>query len=223
MFLFFASALAGSTSLELDLDGDGKKEAVRYDAAAGIVRIGPGKVVCEGDPCEVEAHDVSSADKRREVVVCAFGPRDDTACSLHTVVNGAVKTFALRRDGPPPKITTSGNGLVLVHEAYRHRLIDRVEKYRAEGLTLTEVKQPIYTSAKAASLPVDRTFPLLYAPKGNQVVANTRPHSTIQILGEHGDHTGWLLVRLSSGISGWVEQTRLEAASDRYMMIMGAG
>ncbi|MEZ4318746.1 MAG: hypothetical protein R3F61_14630 [Myxococcota bacterium] len=221
MVLFLSAALAAP--LQIDLDGDGKPETVRYDAEAQRVHIGSHEVECDGDPCDVEAHDVSSSDKGREVEVCAHGPRDDTSCWLYTIRAGKLVKYTWSRDYGAPSLTTSGNGLVLVVDGYHQRLYERIEKYKVDGTALTLVRQPIYLAATPATLPIDQSFALLYAPDSKEVVANAKPKTTIAILGEHGERDGWMLVRLSSGISGWAHVDALAAASVQYMQVLGAG
>lgn len=219
--LLFSLALAAPFSH--DVDGDGKAESVRYDANAMKVHIGSHTVDCEGEGCDVHAADVSSANKSKEVVVCEHGPRDDKYCSMYTIAGGKLVKYAFPREWGPPSMHTSGNGLVLVKDGYRQRLIDRVEKYKAEGTKLVLVPQPLYLAEVPKQLKIDRTFPLLFAPDSKQVVANTRPNSTIKVIGEHGEKDGWMLVRLSSGIAGFVHVDKLQQVSDDYMMVMGAG
>ncbi|MCB9674470.1 MAG: hypothetical protein H6737_05090 [Alphaproteobacteria bacterium] len=216
-------AAFAAAPLQVDLDGDGKPETVKYDAESQKVSIGKHTIDCDGDPCSLEAHDVSSSDKRREVAVCAHGPRDDKSCDLYTIVDGKLQKYTWSKEWPPPSVQTSGNNIVLVVDTYRQRLYQRTEKYKVDGFALTEVKQPIYTADKPRMLPVDRTFALLYAPDSKEVIANTRANSEIAVLGEHGQKDGWMLVRLSSGITGWVHVDALAAASTEYMQIMGAG
>ena len=216
-------SLAFAAPLSIDLDGDGKAETVRVDANAYKVHIGSHTVECMGDPCEVEAHDVTSANRAREVAVCAHGPRDDKSCKLYTIEKGALVTYTWPKEWDPPSLHTAGNGLVLVKDGYRHRLVDRVEKYRVEGHRLVLVPQPLYLAETPRDLKVDRTFPLLYAPDSSTVVANTRPDSTIRIVGEHGEKDGWMLVRLSSGIAGYVHTDTLAKVSDSYQRVLGAG
>lgn len=225
--LWLSVVWAGPTTLSLDLDGDGKAETVRYDAAKGTVQIGPVSVPCDGDPCEIEAHDVSSADKQREVEVCASGPRDDRSCALHTIKDGKLQTYAFRSAGVdqifPSDIRTSGSGIVRLVDSYRHRLYDRTQKFTSSGLTLTEVKQPLYLGEEPRKLPIQSTFPLKYGPRDERVVANARPNSTILILGEHGEHEDWLLIRLSSGITGFATWETLRKASMEYASTLNAG
>lgn len=221
MILLFASAIAAP--IQVDLDGDGKPETVRYDSNSNKVHIGEHTVECPGDPCELEAHDVSSANPSREVEVCGHGPRDTQTCELYTISGSKLAKYAFPEDTWPPEIRTSGNGLVLVVDGWRQRLYERVEKYKASGTRLTEVKQPIYTAPEPKKMKIDRTFPLLFAPDSTSVVANARPDSTIDVLGEHGEKDGWMLVRLSSGISGWVHFDTLGKSSDAYMAVLGAG
>ncbi len=221
--VLFAVALAQAPApLTLDLDGDGKPETVRSEE--GAVRIGSAKVACEGDVtlCEIYAHDISSADKQREVAVCAHGPRDERYCRLFTLRNGQPTQIPFADGTEPGALTTSGNGIVLT-STWAHRLYDRVEKYVLRDGALHKTRQPLY--AASATVKVDRTFPLLYAPDAGstEVVGNVRADSEVQVIAEHGERPGWLLLRLSSGITGWVEVDTLIRASDHYTLVMSAG
>jgi len=224
MIAFLASlAFAGTPTLSIDLDADGKPEACRYDEKSGRVHIGTQTVECMGEYCEFEAHDVSGKTPDKQVQVCGFGPRDDRYCFLYSMIGGKLVPLKYPSKYGSPGFRTSGNGIVLAVVPFRHRLYERIEKYLVKGQELVEVKQPIYSAATPQKLAVDRTFPILLAPTSKSVVANTRPKSDIHVLGEHGSADGWLLVRLSSGVTGWVQQQTLEKASDAYMMTMGAG
>ena len=45
--------VAGASSrVEVDLDGDGKPEVVRYEPREGKVHVGPHVLDCEGEPCD---------------------------------------------------------------------------------------------------------------------------------------------------------------------------
>ena len=112
---------------------------------------------------------------------------------------------------------------MLAVDTYRYRLYERVEKWKLKGDRLVETRQPLYLAKTPQKLHVDRTFKLLHAPGSSEVVANTRPDSDILVLGEHGDKDGFLLVRLSSGVSGFVYYEDLIKASNAYMQTMAAG
>lgn len=220
IWLLTPLALAGLPA-PVDLDGDGTAETFRVDDYT--IHVGQGKVECDGESCELEVHDIVGSDRKKEVAICALGPRDDRSCVLHRYAGGALHPIPWPKGGYAPQVRTSGNGLVLAVDGYRHRLVERIEKYRYADGALTRVPQPIYSAQPPKPLPVDETFPLRYGPGDERVVANARPKSEILILGEHGEREGWLLVRLSSGITGWVQTETLERASIQYMQIMGAG
>ncbi|MFK7928951.1 MAG: SH3 domain-containing protein [Myxococcota bacterium] len=221
--LLASLALAGSPTLSIDLDADGKPEACRFDEKTNTVHIGAKTVDCMGEYCEFEAHDVSGKTPDKQVQVCGFGPRDDRYCFLYSMIGGELVPYKYRSEYGSPGFRTSGNGIVLAVVPYRHRLYERIEKYTVKGQALVEVKQPFYSAATPQKVLIDRTFPILLAPDSKSVVANTRPKSAIHVLGEHGSSDGWLMVRLSSGVTGWVHHKTLEKVSDQYLMTMGAG
>jgi hypothetical protein len=224
--LALPSVAVGADSLTVDLDGDGEKEQVRWDSSSGTVFVGKLTAPCDGEPCTVEVHDITSSDEAKQLEVCSAGPRDDRYCYLYSLKGGKLvrhDRVGDEEDYGAPELRTSGNGIVLAVDSYRYRLYERIEKYRLKGDKLVETRQPLYLAETPKKLYIDRTFKLLYAPDSSEAVANTRPGSDILVLGEHGEKDGWLLVRLSSGVSGWVNFEALMKASNQYMQVMGAG
>ncbi len=217
--LLTLSALAYEPmTVTVDLDGDGKPETVTNGES--WVKAGKHKIECDGY-CHIEAHDISGDDKAGNLVVCEWDVRDTRNCSIYGVQGGKLAKVPFAEDTWTENIKTSGNGLVLTQD-WAHRLYQRIEKYKLEGGKLVKVPQPMW-DAQRAKVHVDRTFKLLYAPDSAKVVANTRADSDIVVLAEDAEHAGWLLVTLSSGITGWVNVNELDSASDERMAIQSAG
>lgn len=217
--VFLLMTLSLANSLSLDLDGDGKADTVT--AGEDAVRINKHTIPCGGaEVCILEAHDINSSDKQREVGVCEVGPRDDKSCRLFTLKAGALVEVKFPGDLQPPKILTSGNNVVLT-ESWQDRIYYRIEKYELRGASLAVVKQPHYVAG--IKVKVERTFPIVLAPDGKVLVGNARPDSEVDIVVEHGEKPGWYLVKLSSGIAGWVQLDTLVSASDHLRALMSAG
>ncbi len=212
-------AFADPAPLSVDLDGDGKPEKIV--PMEEKVMVGSLSWPCSGmDVCSVEAHDITSADKQRELLVCEHGPRDDKSCRLLMLKAGALVEIAFPTKYPPSKVITNSNGVVLTEE-WTDRLYHRIEKYTYNSGKLEVVKQPFY--AASSKHRTDRTFTIVYAPGSKQVVGNAKPDSEVELLVEHGEQPGWYLVKFSSGIAGWAHKDDIIAASDGLMMMMSAG
>jgi len=219
--LVFSVALAANTA-NADFDGDGKPEAVQ--AVEGKVLLGK-KVLLEcgyESLCELEVHDIDGGNPQKELAVCELGPRDDRSCTLYSYKKKAgLAKVPFSGEIYTGKYITNGNGIILTDDWY-DRLYQRIEKYTLQNGSYTLTPQPMY--AVSATLHVDRTFPILFtAGDESVVVANARPDTEIQVLVEDGKNPHWYLVRLSSGISGWVHLDTLVGASDAYQSVMGAG
>ena len=62
-----------------------------------------------------------------------------------------------------------------------------------------------------------------FAPLSNEIVARAAANSIIVLLGEHGEKSGWYLVRTATGLTGWVDDESLKKASKSVMARMSAG
>lgn len=212
----------------IDLDGDRVRETVRQ-TDAGVV-VGKSTVPC-GDtsfPCELEVHDITGGDGRKELAVCELGPRDDRSCRLFGYRGG--KLFAIPLPVDPSRraqseiyyegrvwahqLETKGNGIVLADQP--GRLYTRREKLVWRDGGLVHVPQPLYDMG-GKSVHVDRTFPITSTVTGGAVVANVRTGSDVRLLVESGDHPGHVLVVISSGLVGWTTIEALKRASDQVM------
>ncbi|MDP2339392.1 MAG: hypothetical protein Q8O67_00430 [Deltaproteobacteria bacterium] len=220
--LVFALAAASSSITAIDANGDGKPEPVVVGEAGitiGGIKLPLGEM--QPEMCEVEAADLVGTDKTKDVVVCEIGPRDERMCTLFVFEGGAFRPLGMPDGARPPKIVTAGNSIV-VAEVWRDRLYTRREKLQYAAGKLTLVKQPHYVAAME-KVHVDTSFPVLVTPGGKDVVATVKPNSDIEVVLEHGEKEHWYLVKLTSGIAGWVSFEALVAASTAMQMRMGAG
>jgi hypothetical protein len=220
--LLFAAA-APPTSAEVDLDGDGKKETIAVLEDENVVEVrGRGRIDCEGSDCSFEIHNIAANNKRRELAVCWRGPRDDRGCKLARLKPGApLEEIALGLDSPSAGFSTSGNGVLLVD--VEGRLVPRREKFTFDGDKPKKTRQPIYLRPVPLAAPLDVALPVWLAPDGKELVGTARAGSTVQLIGAHGEVNGWVLLRLESGITGFVAESALGRASMVVGSILGAG
>ncbi|MCK6503586.1 hypothetical protein L6R53_09340 [Myxococcota bacterium] len=219
-----APALAQSPP-PTDLDGDGKADAIVVEEEG--VTIGGQRVACGGmELCSVQLHDIAADDGLREVLVIELGPRDDASARLYRLRKGKLVELSFRKPGDsdewqsvPSAVSTSGNGIVLAD--HQGRFYTQRQKYVAKGDTLTHVPQPFWYAG--FEVHVDRSVPVVRSPGGTEVVANVKPDSDITVLLESAEQEGWFLVKLSTGLTGWVTLETLAQGSDQVRGVMSAG
>lgn len=208
-----------------DLDGDGKPDAVVISEEK--VTIGGHEVGCGGvELCSVQLHDVAADDGLKEVLVVELGPRDDASAHLYRLRKGRLVELSFRKPGDsdewqsvPSAVVTSGNGIVLAD--HQGRFYTQRQKYVAKGDALSHVPQPFWYAG--FDVHVDRSVPVVRSPGGSEVVANIKPDSDITVLLEAVDPAGWFLVKLSTGLTGWVTMETLAIGSDQVQGVMSAG
>jgi len=205
----------------VDLNGDGK--LVTLSANEDAVMIGESQIDCSemGEPCSVEVVDVLSSDNRKEVKVCSHGPREGPYCTLYRVdgtkaapitINGGIEYLG--------DLTISGSGIVLLSN--HNRLFTQIKKYVVEGLNLKEVPQPAYFAN--VKITVESTFPIRVNMSAKAaVVGNVRPNSEIVLVALMPGEANWYLVKLSSGITGYVTLETLMKHSNDVRGRMFAG
>ena len=222
IWMLTALALAAPPA-SIDLDGDGKGEAVKLTDEG--VKIGKHLIECysdDGAACEVQEVDLTSADKQKEAVVCFMGPRDDKACRLYRLTGNELKQVDFGQWSQSAELRLTGSGFLYTTD-WAHRLYYKVTKYQWTNGKMVGVPQPVYTAANPQTVHIEDTFKLHLAPNSSELVGNAKPDSDIAVLGEHGSEEGWLLVRLSSGITGYMLNTTLEKVSLHYRRTMQAG
>ena len=227
MFLaLIVSTLAASAALPppTDLDGDGKPETFVLEGES--LRVGKSKVACgvESFPCEVEVHDITANDGKRELAVCNSGPRDDGNCDLYRYDNGALVAIPMKHSSGEQlwvsAISTKGNGIVLADQ--QGRFYTRRDKLVDQGGKLAFIAQPVYNTG-GVKVPVDRSFPITLRPDGGDVVANVAPGTTVTLLAADGAQPDTFLVLVSSGLVGWANINTIAKGSDQVMQTLGAG
>ncbi len=219
LLLLLAPLALANAPLSVDLDGDGKPETITVDDRG--VRIGKHLIECGGEAlCEVQLHDISSEDKVKELVTVDTGPRDDKYARVYRLEkSGPVELSWSQPDTYVEAIHTTGSGILLTDS--RERLYQKRQKWVLKGGVLTLVPQPFW--AAGTQVGIDRSAPIHRTIKGAEVVANIKAGSRIDVLLESADAPGWFLVKISSGLTGWIELEALRGASDEVMGIYGAG
>jgi hypothetical protein len=218
-----ALALAGPVG-HADYDGDGRaEEFMQTDSGLYFGK----QLITECDesfPCDVSVIDSRTNDGFQELKVCVSGMRDDVSCKLWTVRAG--KAVALPFTAPSlavyaADITVSGSGIVLVDEDDRFMTTRHKFVLSKDGMKLQLVPQPFWYVGY--DLHVDRTFPITVEPGAGTTVANVRPNSDIQVVVESAVKPGNYLVKISSGLTGWVSMDTLMGSCDQFMALMSAG
>lgn len=219
MLLLLLAPLALATPLSVDLDGDGKPETITVDDRG--VRVGKHLIECGGEAlCEVQIHDLSSEDKVKELVTIDTGPRDDRSARIYRLEkSGPVELRWSNSNLSFSEVHTTGSGILLTDS--RERLYIKREKWVLEGEVLTLVPQPFW--AAGMEVGIDRSAPILRTIGGAEVVANIKAGSRITLLLESAESPTWFLVKISSGLTGWIHLDALQRSSDEVMGIYNAG
>ncbi|RKH62637.1 hypothetical protein D7V93_09880 [Corallococcus llansteffanensis] len=198
------------TSAKVDLDGDGKPDAVALTPGAdGKFALKVGAVTLQGNASGNEVRgftvvDLDTGDKWKELLVHSIGDMDDD----HRFFLYGYDGKAVRSLGDVRALTEAkGNGIVLVDTwmGFWHRR----EKYTLDrkAWKLTQVPQELYAVGVEAT--VKKSFALARSRTESAVVATTAQGSKVQVLAagvpakaEWNDV--WYLVKSSSGLLGWV-------------------
>lgn len=225
MWIWLAMALVSAQNVTADFDGDGAVETITVTPDGATV-AGTPLEECDGygEGCLLEALDVHKNRVGVQLMACMVGPRDDKACRLYNVKKSGISRISATLNGEnfePDKFTTNGWGVVLGHQW--GRLYTRVDKFTLNdaGTALVHVAQPFYAVDKEVK--VTTTFPIVGLAKGTDVVANVAPQSTIRVLVESAEDPGWVVVKTSSGLTGWVAIETMVEHSEELMMLWGAG
>ena len=207
-------------SANVDLDGDGKPDAVALTPGAdGKFTLKVGAVTLQGNASGNEVSgftvvDLDTGDKWKELLVHSLGDLDDD----HRFFLYGYDGRAVRSLGDVRALTEAkGNGIVLV-ETWMGFWQQR-EKYTLDrkAWKLTQVPQELYAVGVEAT--VKKSFPLVRSRTESAVVATTAQGSKVQVLAAgvppKGDREQiWYLVKSSSGLLGWVRGKALVESTE---------
>lgn len=212
-------------SAQVDLNGDGKPEAISIDSGAnGAFTLKVGAATLKGNASGNEVSgfslvDLDSGDKWKEVLVHTIGDTDD----LH-------RFFLFGYDGKSVKplgdvralSEAKGNGIVLVDSWMG--FWNRRDKFTLDrkAWRLVPVKQELYYVGAEAT--VKQSFPLARSRTDAAVIANVAPNSKILVLAaavpDNDPEHVWYLVKSSTGLLGW---TRFPALGEKTEGLPFAG
>lgn len=201
-------------SASVDLNGDGKPEALSLEWDAGkdqfVLKAGGATVrgATDGnEPAGFTVVDLDSGDKRKEVAVHTGQTDYDQRKHLFAFDGKALKAL-----GTVPALTeVRGNGIIL-SDSWQG-FWNRRDKYAldAKAGKVSEVPQELYAVGVEAT--VKQSFPLARGLTEKTPVATLAQGSKIQVLaaapvGKKGE--GYLyLVKSSTGLLGWAREKDL--------------
>nr|WP_253909051.1 hypothetical protein [Corallococcus exiguus] len=210
-------------SAQVDLDGDGKPDAVSLTAGEdGKFTLKVGGATLKGDASGNEVPgfqvvDLDTGDKWKELLVQTLGELDDGHRYLVYGYDGkAVKLL-----GDVHALTEAkGNGIVLVDRWMA--FWQKRDKYTLDrkAWKLVHVPQELYAvtaePGKEVTATVKKSFPLTQSRTGSAVLATTAQGSKVTVLAASVPAKGEVLylVRSSTGLLGWVPGNVLVESTD---------
>lgn len=200
-------------SVSVDLNGDGKKDAATLDwkegAATYTLQVGKSRLKGRGDEGyvgELTVVDLDKGDAFKELRVDVEMEWDERRVDLYGFDGKQLKLLGILHK----PIQAHGNGVVLSDEwrgfwSQRDKYVLNREQWR-----LDLVPQPFYYVGD--EIRVTASFPLLFSPKGKDVVAQLAANTKIRVLAADpsvSDKQSWFLVKSSTGLVGWVASESL--------------
>ncbi|MFP2895963.1 hypothetical protein [Corallococcus sp. 4LFB] len=216
------------TSAQVDLDGDGKPDAVSLSAGKdGKFTLKVGGATSQGNASGNEVRgftvvDLDTGDKWKELLVHTLGNVDDDhRFFLYGYDGRTVKPLG----GVRALTEAKGNGIVLVDTWMG--FWQKRDKYTLDrkAWKLVHVPQELYAvgldaTAAGVEATVKKSFPLAHSRTGSAVVATTAQGSKVRVLAASvpaklGDREDvWYLVKSSTGLLGWVRGNVLVESTD---------
>ncbi|WP_375755663.1 hypothetical protein [Corallococcus exercitus] len=212
------------TSASVDLDGDGKPEAVSFTAGKDgqfTLKAGAATLQANASGNDVSGFtvvDLDTGDKWKELLVHSLGNTDDD----HRFFLYGYDGKALKSLGDVHALTEAkGNGIVLVDRWMG--FWQKRDKYTLDrkAWKLVHVPQELYAvgvdaSAAGVEATVKKSFPLAQGRTGSAVVATTAQGSKVRVLAASVPAKGevWYLVKSSTGLLGWVRGNVLVESTD---------
>nr|WP_253903178.1 hypothetical protein [Corallococcus exiguus] len=210
-------------SAQVDLDGDGKPDAVSLTAGEdGKFTLKVGGATLKGDASGNEVPgfqvvDLDTGDKWKELLVQTLGELDDG----HRYFVYGYDGKAVRLLGNVHALTEAkGNGIVLVDRWMA--FWQKRDKYTLDrkAWKLVHVPQELYAvtaePGKEVTATVKKSFPLTQSRTGSAVLATTAQGSKVTVLAASVPAKGDVLylVRSSTGLLGWVPGNVLVESTD---------
>lgn len=209
----FAQSSEFVKSAQVDLDGDGKPDAVTLTPGKdGKFTLKVGGATVQGDAAGNEVPgfqvvDLDTGDKWKELLVQTLGEMDDG----HRYFVYGYDGKAVKLLGAVHALTEAkGNGIVLVDRWMG--FWQKRDKYTLDrkAWKLVHVPQELYAVTYApgeeVTATVKKSFPLTQGRTGSAVVATTAQGTKVKVLAASVPAKGEVqyLVRSSTGLLGWV-------------------
>lgn len=216
--LMLAAAIPFAPNAKADLDGDGKEEAISFDALpTGIIayalRVADAKIGRFTEQPNVAIVDLDSSDKTKELLIVEGGDNDLRDYTLFRYEGHKLIELGKFGGQVPADPEISGNGFI-VYGAWQGFYTRTVKlAIDAKKRKLAEVVPELY--AVGVELPVKATFPLYATRAKKEVLARAKVASKVTLVahdpspkcaaGELGfEPCDWFLVRSATGLLGWV-------------------
>ncbi|MBM7115621.1 hypothetical protein [Archangium primigenium] len=205
---------------KVDLDGDGKPEAVTLkwheDKGSFTLQVGGATFASPETGLQGGALDVvdllEGGDKWKEVAVSSGFTDGDKRIFLFGFDGKAIKPLGEVHSLGEVK----GNGIVL--SQIWMGFWNRTEKYALDRKTwsVRRVPQPLYYVGKLAR--VKQSFPLAHSREDTTAIANLAPGTTIEVLAasvpERGGEPVHYLIKSATGLLGWTGQGPLTTQTE---------
>jgi hypothetical protein len=203
-------------SATVDVDGDGKQEAVSLewreseDASPYVLKVGSATLRGSGKDFQVSGFtvvDLDASDRRKEIAVHTGNTDVDARTDLFSYDGKKLKAL-----GSVPKLTeVKGNGIILSDQWQGFWNQRDKFTYDAKAGRVTEVPQELYYVGSVEAK-VRESFPITYGRADKKVVANLAAGSTLQVLAgaivasrRNAYRDFVYLVKSSTGLLGWVD------------------
>ncbi len=192
-----------------DLNGDGKKDTIKYqivDNTVFILKVNDLEIKSYGDNIDEKPYivDIDRQDSVKEIAVQEFGPSSDERTYFYCYTGSELR-FMGKLDGlSTENRRIKGDGKVISMERPMMLHTWFVEKeYKLDGGHLLEgIEKELYPVAyEAGQLKLKTGLKLYDKPKSKNIAAELKPGDTIKLLGCDGIQ--WCCAETAEGTKGW--------------------